>query len=210
MFELIVLALITYFIIKKLKSVLGEESDEVFFGYDATKHDDKIKDAEQIDTDDDERQIDDFKYLSEEAKSNIDIIREKNENFSLLKFIKISNKVLECVIKANNEQNKSEIRKFLSNELAELVCNTYNDDKKNNIFLVSIRETKIIDVIKNNSVFDIKVMFNTEQIEYVTDSNNEVIDGNKNDVISINEVWTFTHNFKEKNSTWFVTKIEEM
>ena len=206
--DLIILALITFFIIRKLKSILGEESDEIYFGYN-TRNVNEIKDAETIgdDYNGDDKQFD---YLSSDAKMNVRDISRRIENFSLNTFKRIAEKALEMVLKANSEQNKVEIRRLLSKDLADLVCKSFEDGERNNIFLVSLKETKILDVIKTNNIFDIKIMFNMEQINYRTDVDNNIVDGSKNEVISVQEIWTFTHNFDKKDSTWFVSVIEEL
>ena len=207
MIDLIILALIAYFIIKKLKSILGEESDGMYFGYEAKSKNENIKDAEQVNIyDEDER----CSALSADAKLNFQAICSKIQNFSLSKFQDISSKVLERVIKANNDKNENEIRQFLSKELAGFVINSFKNKEKNNIFLVSILENKIADVIKTNEVFDIKVSFKMEQINYITDENNNIIEGNKHDIVLVNEMWTFTHDFSKKDNTWFVSQIKEI
>ena len=141
---------------------------------------------------------------------NFQAICSKIQNFSLSKFQDISSKVLERVIKANNDKNENEIRQFLSKELAGFVINSFKNNEKNNIFLVSILENKIVDVIKTNEVFDIKVSFKMEQINYITDENNNIIEGNKHDIVLVNEMWTFTHDFSKKDNTWFVSQIKEI
>ena len=210
MIDLIILALIAYFIIRKLKSILGEESDEVYFGYNAKRNNNEsIKDAEQIDI---SKNLDSeqFAKLSQDAKINATAICNRIKNFSLSKFQDISVKVLEQVIKANNDQNNEEIRKFLSKELAELVISSFKKNEKNNIFLVSLKKSEVVDVIKTGDIFDIKIQFDMEQISYITNENNEVIDGSKNEIINVEEIWTFTHDFNKKDRTWFVSNIQEI
>ena len=209
MIDLIILALIAYFIIKKLKSILGEESDGIYFGYEAKSKNGNMKDAEQVNIDN-EIQNEEYNTLSADAKFNFQAICSRMQNFSLSKFQDISSKVLERVIKANNDKNENEIRQFLSKELAGFVINSFKNNEKNNIFLVSILENKIVDVIKTNEVFDIKVSFKMEQINYITDENNNIIEGNKHDIVLVNEMWTFTHDFSKKDNTWFVSQIKEI
>ena len=122
MIDLIILALIAYFIIRKLKSILGEESDSMYFGYETKSKNRNMKDAEQVHVD---SEIENEKYntLSADAKFNFQAICSRIQNFSLSKFQDISSKVLERVIKANNDKNENEIRQFLSKELAGFVIN---------------------------------------------------------------------------------------
>lgn len=209
MLELILLALITYFIIRKLKSVLGEESDEKYFGYDVINKKCNVKEAEKVNEEDEEAETKKCCSLPDDAKKNLDILRGKIENFSLLKFAKIASKVVECVFSANNERNSSEIKKFLSPKLADVVCETFKNNDKNYIFLVSFKDINVCDIIKNSNVFEIKVIFNMEQINYTTNENDDVIDGDKHNIINVNETWTFVHDFSKKDNIWLVSDIEE-
>ncbi len=212
MAELIILGLITFFIIKKLNSTLGEESDEEYFGYDSILQKNKIKDAEQINAKDDDDNYKEEKYddLTEEAKTNIDIIKRKINNFSISKFEKIASKVLEQVFDANNKQDKDEIKKFLSQELSEAVCKTYNEENIVHIYVISFNEIKTLDVTKNNDIFKIKIMFDMRQINYTTNKNDDIIEGDKNNIIAVKEIWTFAHDFSKKNNNiWIVDDIEE-
>jgi predicted lipid-binding transport protein (Tim44 family) len=209
MLELILLALITYFIIRKLKSVLGEESDEMYFGYDAINKKCNVKEAEKVNEEDEEAETKQYCSLSDDAKKNLDILRGKIENFSLSKFTKIASKVVEYVFNANNERNSSEIKKFLSSKLADVVCETFKNNDKNYIFLVSFKGINVCDIVKNSNVFEIKIIFNMEQINYTTNENDDVIDGDKHNIVNVSETWTFVHDFSKKDNIWLVNDIEE-
>ena len=68
----------------------------------------------------------------------------------------------------------------------------------------------MLDIIKTEEKFDIKMQFNMEQINYTENTQGEIIDGNKNTIISVQEIWTFTHDFNNKNSSWLVSEINEL
>jgi len=205
--EIIILAITTFFIIKKLHSILGDESDRMYFDYENNNFK-TLKEAEKVNKKNDIEG--DFNYLTNEAKIYAKEICKKIDNFSLNTFQNIAIKVMEFVIKANNNQNKEEINKFLSKELAEVVCNSFNNEEKNNIILVSLKEAKLCDILKNGTTYDIVVLFDMEQINYTTDKNDNIINGNKSEIVNVKERWYFSHNINSKNQTWFVNKIEEI
>ena len=146
----------------------------------------------------------------EEAKKYANEINSKMINFNLQKFQEIAIKVMEAVIKANDIQDISIIKKFLSKELADLVCNSFNNEEQNHIVLISLKEAKICDILKNNSIYEIVMLFDMEQINYTTDKNSNVIDGDKSEIVNVKERWYFSHNINSKDTTWFVRKIEEI
>ena len=214
MFDIIFFAILSYFLFKKLKSILGEEYDNEFFGYNAktTNKKNKIKDAEKVHTND--NLFDGFEYLSNEAKNNATEITKLFEkhggSFTLKAFNNIVVKVLESTIEANNNQDEKTIKQFFAPTLATLTCQTFNQNIKNNIILVSIKNSTIKDITKEgDKKFIISVNFETEQINYTTNSDGEVIEGSKQVVEPVNEVWYFSHDFTTNNPTWFVEKIEE-
>ncbi len=212
MIEIIIFAIIAFFVLKKLHSILGEEDDRLFFDSDNKGfYKQKIKDAEKIESEEnnDVANEEEFNYLSENSLKYSKEISEKIDGFNLKKFQSIAIKVLEMVIKANNDKDKTTIKKFLSSPLCDVVCNSFDEDNKNNIILVECSEGKIENIEKNGSKFDIIILFKMKQINYTTDKNGAIIDGDKSEIIDVNEKWTFTHDFASKSKTWFVEKIEE-
>ena len=207
MIEIIILAILSFFIIKKLHSILGEENDRLYFDNDQSEFR-IIKTVEPINFKNEINE--DFNYLTPEAKKYANEINSKMINFNLQKFQEIAIKVMESVIKANDIQDSSIIKKFLSKELADLVCNSFNNEEQNHIVLISLKEAKICDILKNNSIYEIVMLFDMEQINYATDKNSNVIDGNKSEIVNVKERWYFSHNINSKDTTWFVRKIEEI
>ena len=214
MIEIIIFAIIAFFVLKKLHSILGEEDDRLFFGTDDKQfYIKKMKDAEKVESETDEEIKNDietnFNFLSEKAKNYAKELENKIDGFELKKFETISLRVLEIVIKANNDKDKNTIKKFLSKQLAEFVCSSFDNENKNNIILVECKESKIEDINKDGSIYNISVIFKMKQINYTTDKDGKVIDGDKSEIVDVNERWTFTHDISAKNKTWFVDKIEE-
>ena len=207
MIEIIILAILSFFIIKKLHSILGEENDRLYFDNDQSEFR-IIKTVEPINFKNEINE--DFNYLTPEAKKYANEINSKMINFNLQKFQEIAIKVMESVIKANDIQDSSIIKKFLSKELADLVCNSFNNEEQNHIVLISLKEAKICDILKNNSIYEIVMLFDMEQINYTTDKNSNVIDGDKSEIVNVKERWYFSHNINSKDTTWFVRKIEEI
>ena len=213
MLEIILLAVVVLFLFKKFKSILGEEYDSEMFGYDAiviVKK--KIKEAIKVDVKD-ELLKDDFKGLDENSKKYAVELSEKISGFSLEKFTKISSKVLENVLKATNEQNVEEIKKFFSKKLADNIISSFNNDIRDNIVLVAMNNVEIENIAKNGSIYSINVIFTMQQINYTTkneDGVENVVDGSKHEILDVKEKWNFVHNMNSGNNTWFIDKVDEV
>ena len=96
MFDIIFFAIVSYFLFKKLKSILGEEYDNEVFGYNTAIHEKKkTKDAEKINAN--ESLFDGFDYLSSKSKQNAieiaKLIEKQSGNFTLKSFKRIVIKV---------------------------------------------------------------------------------------------------------------------
>lgn len=213
MLEIILLAIVVLFLFRKFKSILGEEYDSEMFGYDAiviVKK--KIKEAIKVDVED-ELLKDDFKGLDEASKKYAVELSDKISGFSLEKFTKISSKVLESVLKATNEHNVDEIKKFFSKKLADNIISSFDEQVKDNIVLVSMNNVEIENIIKNGSTYSINVVFTMQQINYTTkneDGVENVVDGSKHEILDVKERWCFVHNMNSGNNTWFIDKVDEI
>ena len=54
-----------------------------------------------------------------------------------------------------------------------------------------------------------KLLFDSEQVQVTKNSNDEVIDGDNNQILQIKEIWTFSKNLKSKDPNWILEEIEE-
>lgn len=209
MIDIIIFAIIAFFLIKKLTSVLGNEYDQKAFGYESTTLEEQatMKDAEPVNTKKKDL-FEGFDYLSEATKTYAKEIASKIDGFTLEKFQDIATKVLEKTIKANNEKDVNTLKKLLSPELLDTFKQSFEDEKINQIILVAINETKIENIVKTGDIFEIEISFKMKQINYTTNANSEIVDGSKNNFVDVNEKWFFEHNFASKSTTWFVEKIE--
>ena len=212
MLGIIIFAIITFFVLKKFKSMLGEEHDSIYFDYNSNsfRKKNKIKEVIPVEKDKSNEILEKYSYLQDNAKQIASELYENIDGFSLSKFEKICCKVLEITIEANNQQNKDDIKQLFSAELSDTICNSFNDNNKNNIILVSVDECKIIDILKTENEYIIEVSFKTKQINWISNKNNEVISGDKRSILSVDEKWSFCHKTNTADRKWFVCKIEEI
>lgn len=214
MVEIIIFLIIAIFLFFKLKSILGEEYDNEMFGYNIKeKVKMKMKTAEPVNIDN-ELEKEKYKNLNGQSKKIVYELSNKIDGFSLEKFELIATKVFEEIIKANEEQNKSIIKNFFSPDLSKSIISSFEEsDIKNHIILVAIDDCIVDSLEKENDLFTINVIFNTQQINYSSklESGKEVItDGSKTEIIGVKERWSFVRNIKIQDNTWFIDKIDEI
>ena len=137
--------------------MLGDEYDDEMFGYNNGARKEKkkrIKDAEQVHEEEQEKgeiESGDYNYLSAEALKHANTLRDEIGGFTLNRFKRIATKVLETVIKANEEQKKDEIKQFInSNPGLESRFNRYihfddyTDEELMDIFAYNLRNAQYL------------------------------------------------------------------
>lgn len=73
--------------------------------------------------------------------------------------------------------------------------------------IVSVLDKKIVDVSHNSKFVYIDVKFKTEQINFLMDENKKLIEGDKNKIEVVEEIWTFRREAKPKYPGWQITGI---
>ena len=229
MFEIILFAIIAFFLFKKLKDILGQEHDDEMFGYDDydelkdrfEKNKQNVKKMKIIIQDKNQESDDDVKTSKNEDEENKILSTLDNgskkcaeelsnaiDNFSLVAFQKIASTVMLKISQAREEKDENTIKSFFKPDLAENIGALLNDENFDHVIIVSIDEAKIAEVSKSASTYKIIVEFKSQQINYTTDKENNIIDGSKSEILNVVEKWHFTRDINSSNSTWFITEIE--
>ena len=60
----------------------------------------------------------------------------------------------------------------------------------------------------NNNIVRISVRLTSEQITVITDKDNKVVSGSKDQIEEIDDVWTFEKNINAKNNMWILSNTE--
>ena len=82
--------------------------------------------------------------------------------------------------------------------------------EKLEITVISVKKPEIKSVtLEKKYVAYFKLLFDSEQIQVTKNSNDEVIDGDNNQILQIKEIWTFSKNLKSKDPNWILEEIEE-
>lgn len=218
MFDIIIFAILTFFIVKKLKSILGEEHDEKMFGSGESSIPKSMKtiinavvvDNKQAKTDPINDQFKYLNILSQEATRDIAHIID---GFTLEKFMLVSKKVVEIIIEAYNKQDKDKLTSLTSKEALHIFNASIENSSESvdKIVLVSIEDSKIesVELNKRSNIATIKILFTMQQIHYMENKNGDLTSGSKTNINQVKEEWTFERNLSNsKTSTWFVTNIQ--
>lgn len=222
--DILILAILAVFIFYKLKSQLGEVDktniDKKKLNTVATQEN---QDNTQINSEESKKyvnykQIEDIrvanidlevlKFLDEVQKKELDLILEKSQ-MKLDFFIDASKKSFEIVIDAFSNAKIESLKELLSERLYNsFVENIEKREQENHKLisnLISFDEVYIKDCQYNNDEGSIiKVQFLTKQINYVTDKDNQIINGDRNLISQIEDNWTFKKFGSGNSNKWLV------
>ena len=145
--------------------------------------------------------------LDEATKQNLEAIFASC-NISYEFFINGAKSAFEMVLKAFCEGDISTLKMLLSekNFLAfQKALNQRNvDQQKLTTNLIAIEKAEIISAITLENNASIVVKFVTKQINYICDKDDKVIDGKKDAINQITDIWTFKKDLTIANPNWII------
>ena len=81
--------------------------------------------------------------------------------------------------------------------------------EKLEITVISVKEPVIKDINTQKNKAIIKLFFDSEQVQLTKGKDNDIIEGDSNQILSITENWTFSKDMKSKDPNWTLEEIEE-
>ncbi len=218
--DILFFAAIALFIFFKLREQLGKISDE-----EKNKISEKIK-ANQTKIIEIQKQIEaavtqvdeqnkpsalSEKILSETSVNLqpqlIEILQKCNISAEF--FINGVKSAFEMIIKAFAAKDLDTLKSLLSEKIYagfEGEINKRNAAEKNlQSSIISIDKTEIISasIIDNNALITVKIT--SKQINYFTDKDGAVIEGRKDEITELSDVWTFKKDLTSPNPNWSVS-----
>lgn len=120
------------------------------------------------------------------AKSAFEMILKSfaNEDLETLKFL-LAEKIYQG-FKAALDQRRSQEKNLITN-------------------LISIEKVQIISVLKVGNIASIAVRLTSQQINYLTNKNGQVVEGRKDEILQLTDVWTFKKDLTSQNPNWLVS-----
>lgn len=155
--------------------------------------------------------LENFTFLSEEAKTGMKEIIEKDPQFALETFTEGAKIAFEMLLKAYSEYDKKTLKELLADDVyaaLEVQLETY---AKQNISstksLVAIEKVEILAASLAGSRAKISLKFLTEQINVTKDANGNVISGNPKNIENVEDIIEFERNIRSSNPNWGITAL---
>ncbi len=219
--DIIFFAAIALFVILKLREQLGKISDgekEQIAKQIKDRQERILKLQNKITEQMNSTTSNDFAQSLKENKSlkNIDNATKKSleeilkkANLSFEFFIEGAKSAFEMTLKAFSENDKETLKFLLSEKIYQgfekSIQERQNQNKNLNTNLISIEKSEIISASIQNNLAFISVKFISKQINYFTDEKGEIIDGKKDNISQLTDIWTFKKDLNDENPNWKIS-----
>ena len=150
-------------------------------------------------------------YINRVSKQKT--LQDKDE-FDENKFLKSAEKVVGMVMDAFSEKRLDVLEKMLTTDLFQIfkkkIENSVDIIYKSVIVAVTDKkiESKILD--KKNKENTVRI--NTDQINYIENTQGEIINGSKDKIVKVEELWTFVKDQtkNQENDVWLLKSINNV
>jgi len=191
--DIILLAMFAGFIILRLRNVLGRRSGhsekskliEKYFG----RGPGILKDIENNDA---------IKSgnISEEAKKQF------------LKGAEVAyEQIVTSFAKGDKKSLKGLLEKNMFARFSEVIDERKNKQIKSETTFIGIKSAKVSEFKKIENIYKVTVNFVSEIITCNKDKDNKVIEGNPDEIKTVNDVWKFSKNMWSQDPTWYLVEI---
>ena len=218
--DILILAMIAVFIINRLRNVLGKKTgNESDIVEKFTQRKNTFKESEPDSVLDQKvtklnNSIKKNLHSNKKINSAINEILEIDDKFEISSFCDGAKKAFEYILTEYSSDNLKALKNLVSENIYKAFEDQVNLRAKNKekleITVISVKNPEIKSVnLEKKYVAYFKLLFDSEQVQVTKNSNDEIIDGDNNQILQIKEIWTFSKNLKSKNPNWILEEIEE-
>ena len=190
--DIILLAIITGFIILRLRGILGRRTGHEkndfgdLFGKKATQNGSE--------------------------KKVVKLSPGKLDNAAKEQFIRGAKKAYETIITSFAEGDKKALKPLLNKEIYKNFSDEIDHRKKENLkselTFVGVKSAEIKNFEKKDNIYTFTVNFVSEIITCKKDKNNKIIEGNPDIIKTANDMWKFSKNMWSSNPNWYLIETQ--
>ena len=202
--DIIIFAIIAIFLVYRLKSILGQNSD-------GNEQNNKIdigkKDFTNV------VKLGNRQSDSNDKKTNKDLIYSEDPTFNEKEFLKGAQNFFEMVIDSFVKGELKSIEMYIDNKLVknfQLVIDERLQEKETlDINIIKMISITIEDVKKLKNFLRVSVLFESEQIKVLKDKEGKIIDGDQKKSILVKDLWTFERKIQSKDLNWILVETSD-
>ena len=199
--DIIIFAIIAIFLVYRLKSILGQNSD-------GNEQNNKIDVGEK-----------DFNNVVKIGKNQLDrngtkfqkdTIYKDDPTFNEKDFLKGARKffelVIDCFVKGDLKNIEMYIDENLIKNFQLVIDDRLQEEETLQIDIIKMISIQIKDVKKLKNFLRISVLFESEQIKVLKDKKDKIIDGDQKKSILVKDLWTFEKKIQSKDLNWILVE----
>ena len=202
--DIIIFAIIAIFLVYRLKSILGQNSD-------GNKQNNKINIDKKNFTN--VVKLGNRQSDVNDKKINEDSIYSEDPTFNEKEFLKGAQNFFEMVIDSFVKGDLKNVEMYIDNKLNknfQLVIDERLQEKEIlDINIIKMISIKIKDVKKLKNFLRVSVLFETEQIKVLKDKKGEIIDGDQKKSILVKDLWTFEKKIPSEDLNWILVETSD-
>jgi predicted lipid-binding transport protein (Tim44 family) len=199
--DIIIFAIIAIFLVYRLKSILGQNSD-------GNEQNNKI-DIGEKDLNNVVKLGNKQSTLSKTKTKNYSIY-EDDPTFNEKEFLKGAQNFFEIVIDCFVKGNLKNIEMYIDDKLIKnfqlVIDERLQEEETLKINIKKMISIQIKDVKKLKNFLRVSVLFESEQIKVLTDKKGKIIDGDQKRSILVKDLWTFEKAIQSKDLNWILVE----
>ena len=202
--DIIIFAIIAIFLVYRLKSILGQNSD-------GNEQNEKIdigkKDFTNV------VKLGNKQFDINDTKTNKDTFYIDDPTFNKKEFLKGAQNFFEMVIDCFVKGDLKNIEMYIENKLIKnfqlAIDERLQEEETLKINIIKMNSIQIKDVKKVKNFLRISVLFESEQIKVLKDKKGKIIDGDQKKSITVKDLWTFEKEINSKDLNWILVETSD-
>ena len=202
--DIIIFAIIAIFLVYRLKSILGQNSD-------GNEQNNKIdigkKDFNNV------VKLGNTQSDVNDQKTNKDSIYNEDPTFNEKEFLKGAKNFFEMVIDGFVKGDLKNIEMYIDDKLIKnfqsVIDERLQEEESLKINIIKMISIQIKDVKKLKNFLRISVLFNSEQIKVLKDKKGKIIDGDQKKSILVKDLWTFEKKIPSEDLNWILVETSD-
>lgn len=205
--DIILLAMVAAFILLRLRSKLGEHSEQDRFPPPAANggamgQRNSTYDAEPVQNENTVVDLEGDPAL----RHTFTDIRRQDSSFDVNQFLDGAQQAYGMILEAFWAGDRETLRNFLDDSVYGQFEAAITSREEGELTLenriVDIDSAKVVAAELANKVAELTVQFKSEIVAVTRDKDGNVIEGDVSDVVEMNDSWTFSRNVKSRDPRW--------
>ena len=202
--DIIIFAIIAIFLVYRLKSILGQNSD-------GNEQNEKIDISKKNFTN--VIKLGNKQLDINDTKTNKDTLYKDDPTFNKKEFLKGAQNFFEMVIDCFVKGDLKNIEMYIENKLIKnfqlAIDERLQEEETLKIDIIKMISIQIKDVKKIKNFLRVSVLFESEQIKVLKDKKGKIIDGDQKKSITVKDLWTFEKEINSSDLNWILVETSD-